>query len=98
MRLASESDARRIDHDPANLTVQGTHDSATLAAATACYLRNPLLRRRHGEAGRRRALTDFRREDIWQSLADLYGQWLSRRGLPLPISSIEQTVPIRKAA
>ena len=73
-------------------------DSAALAAVTAGYLRDPLLRHRHGEAGRRRALNDFRREDIWQSLADLYSQWLSRRGLPLPVSSVEQTVPLRKAA
>ncbi len=74
------------------------HDSATLAAATACYLRNPLLRRRHGEAGRRRVLTDFRREDLWQSLADLYHHWLSERGLPLPSSMAQQTVSRRKAA
>lgn len=73
-------------------------DSAGLAEVTAGYLRNPLLRHRHGEAGRRRALADFRREDIWQSLADLYSQWLSRGGLPLPISSVGQTVPLRKAA
>lgn len=79
-------------------TLVPSHDSAALAAATAEYLRNPLRRHRHGEAGRRRALTDFRREDLWQSLADLYEQWLSRRGLPLPSSSVEQTVPLRKAA
>jgi glycosyltransferase involved in cell wall biosynthesis len=78
-------------------TLVPLHDSATLAA-TACYLRNPLLRRRHGEAGRQRALTDFRREDLWQSLADLYRNWLSKRGLPLPIADSRQTVPIRKAA
>ena len=79
-------------------TLAPLQDSGALATATAEYLRNPLLRHRHGEAGRRRALTDFRREDIWQSLADLYSHWLSRRGLPLPISSIEQTVRIRRAA
>ncbi len=73
-------------------------DSATLAAATACYLRNPILRRRHGEAGRRRVLTDFRREDLWQSLADLYLHWLSERGLPLPIATSQRTVSARKAA
>ena len=73
-------------------------DSATLAAATACYLRNPLLRRRHGEAGRQRALTDFRREDLWQSLADLYRHSLDERGLPLPNSISHRTVSVRKAA
>ncbi|RLT09928.1 MAG: glycosyltransferase family 1 protein [Planctomycetota bacterium] len=79
-------------------TLVPLQDSASLASVTANYLRNPLLRHRHGEAGRRRALTDFRREDIWQSLANLYGHWLSERGLPLPISSDEKTVPLRKAA
>ena len=79
-------------------TLVPLQDSASLAAATANYLRNPLLRHRHGEAGRRRALTDFRREDIWQSLADLYGHWLSQCGLPLPISTDAKTVPSRKAA
>jgi glycosyltransferase involved in cell wall biosynthesis len=73
-------------------------DSAMLANATACYLRNPLLRRRHGEAGRQRVLTDFRREDLWQSLADLYRHWLNERDLPLPIAATRPTVPLRKAA
>lgn len=79
-------------------TLAPLRDSAALADATAKYLRDPWLRRRHGEAGRRRALMDFRREDLWQTLAGLYEQWLSRCGLPLPISSVEQTVPLRKAA
>ncbi|MFM9959898.1 MAG: glycosyltransferase family 4 protein [Planctomycetaceae bacterium] len=79
-------------------TLVPLHDSAMLAAATACYLRNPLLRRRHGEAGRQRVLTDFRREDLWQSLADLYGQWLSERGLPFPNSVAQPTVSLRRVA
>ena len=79
-------------------TLVPLQDSAALASATANYLRNPLLRHRHGEAGRRRVLTDFRREDIWQSLADVYVDWLSESGLPLPISSNETTVARRKAA
>lgn len=74
------------------------HDSAALANAAAEYLRSPFLRRQHGEAGRRRALRDFHREDIWQSLVDLYGRWLSERGLPLPISLDVKRVPLRKAA
>ena len=79
-------------------TLVTAQDSTALAAAAAEYLRNSFLRHQHGEAGRRRVLTDFRREDIWQSLADLYGHWLSERGLPLPISPIEKTVTYRKAA
>lgn len=74
------------------------HDSSALANAVAEYLRSPFLRRQHGEAGRRRALRDFRREDIWQALADLYVDWLSEHGLPLPISSDEKRVPQWKAA
>jgi glycosyltransferase involved in cell wall biosynthesis len=79
-------------------TLVPLQDSATLAAATASYLRNPFLRRRHGEAGRQRVLTDFRREDLWQSLVDLYRHWLKERGLPLPISGTQPTVSKRKAA
>lgn len=84
--------------DGATGTLVPLQDSAALAAATANYLRNPLLRRRHGEAGRNRVLKDFRREDIWQALSDLYGHWLRQRGLPLPNSSAEATVTRRKAA
>lgn len=73
-------------------------DSAGLADATACYLRDPLLRHRHGEAGRRRVVTDFRREEIWQSLADLYSHWLDRRGLPLPRPLQKPAVSGRRAA
>lgn len=79
-------------------TLVPLHDLASLTAATAEYLRYPSQRHRHGEAGRRRALQDFRREDLWQSLADLYVHWLSERGLPLPISAIAKTVPLRKTA
>jgi glycosyltransferase involved in cell wall biosynthesis len=75
-----------------------TGDVIQLAAATACYLRNPLLRERHGTAGRRRAQTDFRREDIWQALTNLYSDWLARRGLPLPASVNPTTAGRRKAA
>ena len=79
-------------------TLVSLQESAALASATAKYLRNPLLRHRHGEAGRRRASTDFRREDIWQSLADLYEHWLRDRGLPLPNSSSEKRVSSHRAA
>lgn len=79
-------------------TLVPLQDSAALAAATANYLRNPWLRRRHGEAGRSRVLRDFRREDLWQALSDLYAHWLRERGLALPISSAETTVTRLKAA
>lgn len=84
--------------DGATGTLVPLQDSAALAAAAANYLRNPLLRRRHGEAGRNRVLKDFRREELWQALSDLYCQWLRERGLPLPMSVAETTVTRRKAA
>lgn len=59
-------------------------DAAGLSQALANYLREPFLRKRHGEAGRRRARTDFRREDIWQALVDNYRELLQANGLPAP--------------
>ena len=47
-------------------------DVTALASAIGRYLREPNTRKQHGEAGRRRAARDFRREDIWQALVDDY--------------------------
>lgn len=55
-----------------------------LTSAIAAYLREPFLRKRHGEAGRRRAQNDFRREDIWQALVENYHRLLEANGLPVP--------------
>lgn len=41
---------------------------AAIAKAVNEYLLDASLRRRHGEAGRRRALRDFRPEAIWQAM------------------------------
>jgi glycosyltransferase involved in cell wall biosynthesis len=75
-----------------------TGDAIQLADAAACYLRNPLLRERHGSAGRRRAQADFRREEIWHALSELYSRWLKQRGLPLPSSFGTTTTGQRVAA
>ncbi len=43
-------------------------DSKELGKVLVRYLQSPELRRKHGEAGRRRAVHDFRREDVWGAL------------------------------
>ncbi len=59
-------------------------DATALAEAIRRYLHNSLLRRAHGLAGRRRVLADFRPEDIWQGIFDVYGDLLEKKGLSLP--------------
>jgi glycosyltransferase involved in cell wall biosynthesis len=47
-------------------------DAAALASAVTEYLQNPGLAQAHGEAGRKRALKDFRPEPIWAGLLAEY--------------------------
>lgn len=47
-------------------------DVTGLANSIGRYLRQPFVRKQHGEAGRRRVIRDFRREDIWQALVNNY--------------------------
>jgi glycosyltransferase involved in cell wall biosynthesis len=72
-------------------TLVPSHDAAALADAVRAYLRDPELRRRHGDAGRRRALRDFRPEAMWEALYQEYVRLLeggrhrpsvSRKGVP----------------
>lgn len=65
-------------------TLADTGDVTGLATALARYLREPLLVKRHGEAARRRAANDFRREDIWRALAENYSELLAARGRVRP--------------
>ena len=60
-------------------------DVSGLTSAIGNYLREPFLRKRHGEAGRRRAANDFRREDIWPALVENYRALLQAKGLPVPM-------------
>jgi glycosyltransferase involved in cell wall biosynthesis len=53
-------------------TLVPPRDASALAAALLRYLADPALRARHGEAGRRRVLADFRREAIWEALREEY--------------------------
>lgn len=54
-----------------------------LEAALQRYLEEPGLQARHGQAGRRRVLAEFRREAIWAALAAEYRALLERR-VPRP--------------
>jgi lipopolysaccharide/colanic/teichoic acid biosynthesis glycosyltransferase len=54
-------------------------DPEALAGALGRVLENPELARRMGEAGRQRAIADFRSEVIWQGYEELYRELLSAR-------------------
>lgn len=58
-------------------------DAAGLAEGLRRYLRDPELRRRHGEAGRERVVREFRREVIWEIIYTQYYDLLYERGLRL---------------
>lgn len=60
-------------------TLVPARDSEALATAIRRYLEDPELRRRHGEAGRRRVLEEFRPEAIWSALLDEYSRMLRIR-------------------
>ena len=55
-----------------------------LALAIETYLKDPSLRERHGRAGRRRMLREFKPETIWESLYVEYCRLLRTRHLPIP--------------
>ena len=60
-------------------------DAVALADALMKLLSDPELAQRMGRAGRERVIREFRRETIWEALADLYCNLLQQRGLPAPI-------------
>lgn len=60
-------------------TLIPARDPAALAAALDRYLRDPDLRAAHGAAARRRAVTDYRREAIWEAIAAEYRDLLACR-------------------
>ncbi len=66
-------------------TLVPVRDGRALAEALRRYLRDPELRRQHGQAGRRRVLRDFRPEAIWDAVFQEYLRLLRARGLPLPV-------------
>ncbi len=59
-------------------------DVTGLTAVVRRYLTDSSWLSEHGQNARRRVQSDFRREVIWQQLAELYNTELHRRGLPCP--------------
>jgi glycosyltransferase involved in cell wall biosynthesis len=52
----------------------GDHEG--FARALLTYAKGPMLRAAHGEAGRARAVSTFRREAVWRLWADYYSEVL----------------------
>jgi len=65
-------------------TLAPVRDADALADAIRRYLDDPELRRRHGQAGRKRVLRDFRQEVIWEAVYQEYCRLLIEKGLPIP--------------
>jgi len=61
-------------------TLVPARDSRALADAIRRYVRDPGLRRRHGDAGRQKVLHEFRREAIWAALYEEYHRLLRTKG------------------
>lgn len=59
-------------------------DADSLANAIRLYLADPQLRWRHGSAGRKRVVAEFRQEAIWNAVCLAYMRLLRDRGLDLP--------------
>lgn len=80
-------------------TLVAVGDVAGLTAAVQRYLRDDVLLARHGQQAQQRVQTEFRREVIWESLANLYRSELQSRGLPLPVAQSPSSVsPATRAA
>jgi glycosyltransferase involved in cell wall biosynthesis len=62
-------------------------DPDDLAAALGRLLAEPELRRRMGDAGRKRALERFALDPFRRAHVELYSRELARRGLPVPAVS-----------
>jgi glycosyltransferase involved in cell wall biosynthesis len=73
-------------------------DVDALAEAIARYVRDAELRAKHGAAGRRRVLRDFRPEGIWNEVWREYCLLLRRVGLRVPQTDPLADIPPRRAA
>jgi glycosyltransferase involved in cell wall biosynthesis len=85
-------------------TLVPPRDAAALAVAIAAYLRDPFLRRNHGEAGRQRVLQEFQPQAIWEALYQQYVRLLEEKGIAVPVPSVPclatpaEDAPERRAA
>ncbi len=69
-------------------TLVAPRDSQALADPLRHYLRDPVLRLSHGDAGRARVLKEFRREEFWEAMRDEYrSSVMSRLSVPQPRSA-----------
>jgi glycosyltransferase involved in cell wall biosynthesis len=59
-------------------------DAGALEAALERYVTDPTLRANHGRAGRARVESEFRRERIWEAIAQTYAALLAENGTPAP--------------
>jgi glycosyltransferase involved in cell wall biosynthesis len=60
-------------------TLIAVGDETALAGGLVRYAQDSELRRRHGQAGRRRVETDFRQETVWAALAEEYRRLAAAR-------------------
>jgi glycosyltransferase involved in cell wall biosynthesis len=67
-------------------TLVPPRDAGALAEAMIGYARDPMLRARHGEAGRRRVLQEFVPERLWAELASVYERLQGDRRVPRSVS------------
>lgn len=56
----------------------------TLSNAIDMYIRDSGLRSRHAQAGRSRALNEFKPEMIWDAIREMYSELLLRNGIAIP--------------
>ncbi len=61
-------------------TLVPPHNADALAAAVRTYVRDPLLRRRHGQAGRMRVVQHFQPVTVWNALRSEYIRLLRQHG------------------
>ena len=66
------------------LVAQGDIDA--LSKALISYLRDPVMRFKHGQAGRERIVRDFQPDRIWEALYQVYVEQMKKHGLPIPKS------------
>lgn len=69
-------------------------DIVAMASAVERYLRDPVLRRSHGEAARERVMQVFRQEAIWEALVAEYNALLQQKRIARPVY---EAVPLPEA-